>query len=128
MYQLTMQDIAYQDYPIQYFSSSSAALEEINIMDVRDNLLSIWMRKRPKELFYHSLIPLLEIDLSSIRPHFEIKNETSLSEGMLEMAVSEDMLEFDIVVRMPPKKEWSARLKVKSVEKATPHIVDPEGL
>jgi len=128
MYQLTMQDIAYQDYPIQYFSSSSAGIEEIDIMDIRDSLLSTWMRKRPKELFYHSLIPLLEIDFSSIRPRFEIKNETSLIEGILEMAVPEDMLEFDIVVRMPPKKEWSARLRVKSVEKATPHIVEPEGL
>jgi len=127
MYQLTMQDIAYRDYPIQYFSTSSTGIEEIDIMDIRDNLLSTWMRKRPKKLFYHSLIPLLEIDLSSIWPHFEIKNETSLIEGMLEMAVPEDMLEFDIVVRMPPMKEWSARLRVKSVEKATPRIVEPEG-
>jgi hypothetical protein len=36
------------------------------------------------------------------------------------------MLEFDIVVKMSPKKEWTARMKVKSVEKATPHIVEPE--
>jgi len=126
MYQLTMQDIAYRDYPIQYFSTSSTGIDEIDIMDVRDNLLSTWMRKRPKKLFYHSLIPLLEIDLSSIRPHFEIKNETSLIEEILEMVVPEDMLEFDIFVRMPPIKEWSARLRVKSVEKATPRIFELE--
>jgi len=127
MYLLIMQDTAYSNYPFQHFSISSLYEEKIDIMNLRDSLLSTWMRKLPKELFYHNLIPMLEIDLSSIRPHFEIKNETSLIEGILEMAVPEDMLEFDIIIRMPPKKEWSARLRVKSVEKATPRIVEPEG-
>ena len=45
-----------------------------------------------------------------------------------ERKIPEDMLEFDIVVRMPPMKEWSARVRVKSVEKATPCIVEPEGV
>jgi len=69
------------------------------------------------------------LDYSSsikINQFFESKNETSLIEEMLEITVPEDMLEFDIVVQMPPIKEWSARLRVKSVEKATPHIVEPE--
>jgi len=63
---------------------------------------------------------------SSTNQFSESKNKTSLIEEMLEITVPEDMLEFDIVVQMPPIKEWSARLRVKSVEKATPRIVDPE--
>ena len=39
--------------------------------------------------------------------------------------INEDKVEFDIVVRMPPLREWSARVKVKSVEKAKPRIVEP---
>ncbi|MFZ8805661.1 MAG: hypothetical protein ACO2PO_22140 [Candidatus Calescibacterium sp.] len=58
---------------------------------------------------------------------FEIKNETSLIEKPSEIAISEDMLEFDIVIRMSPKKEWSVRLRVESIEKTKPHIVEPEG-
>jgi len=38
----------------------------------------------------------------------------------------EEYNEFDIVVRVPPVKVWSARVRVKSVEKATPCIVVSE--
>lgn len=126
MYQLTIQDVTYRDYPIQ-FSSPSTSIEEIDIRDIWDSVLSKWVRERPKGLFYHSLISLLETDLSSIWPHFEIKRETSMFEEILERELPDDMLEFDIVVRMPPMKVWSARVRVKSVEKATPCIVEPEG-
>lgn len=30
--------------------------------------------------------------------------------------------EHDIIVQMPPKKEWFMRVKVKSVEKAIPRV------
>jgi len=126
MYQPTMQDVTNRNYSIQYFYSPSTGIEEIDI-DIWDSVLSNWVRERPKRPIYHSLIPLLEIDLSSIWPHFEIKSETSLIEEILEKPIPEDMLEFDIVVRIPPIKVWSARLRVSSVEKATPHIVEPEG-
>ncbi len=39
-----------------------------------------------------------------------------------------DMLEFNIIVNMPSIKIWTARLKIISVEKATPRIVEPEVL
>jgi len=123
MYQLTTQDVTYQDYPIQYSSSPSTGIEDID--NIRDSVLSNWLQEGFRRLF--SLIPLFKVDLSSIKPHFEIKNETSLIEEIFEKTIPEDMLEFDIVVRMPPMKEWSARVKVKSVEKATPRIVEPEG-
>jgi len=42
-----------------------------------------------------------------------------------ELKILENM-EFDVFVRMPPIKEWSARVKVKSVEKATPRIFELE--
>jgi len=58
--------------------------------------------------------------------NFDWQSCISLDEEMLEITVPEDILEFDIVVQMPPIKEWSARLRVKSIEKATPHIVEPE--
>ncbi|MHA1330003.1 MAG: hypothetical protein ACTSR2_02890 [Candidatus Hodarchaeales archaeon] len=128
MYQLTMQDVTYRDYPIQYFSSPSTGIEDIDIIDILDSMLSNWVRERPKTPFYHSLISLLKTDLSSIWPHFEIKSETSMFEEIFEREIPKDMLEFDIIVRMPPMKERSARLRVKSVEKATPRIVEPVGL
>jgi hypothetical protein len=125
MYQLTKQDIVYVDYPIQLFSISSIGEERIGITDIVSGLLSSCALEL--HYLYRSLLPGLEVDLSSIQSYFEIKNETSLIEKPSEIAISEDMLEFDIVIRMPPKKEWSVRLRVESIEKAKPHIVEPEG-
>jgi hypothetical protein len=127
MYQLTMQEVTYRDYPIQYSPSLSTGIEEIDVIDLWERVLSNILREQPKRPFYSSLISLLETDLSSIWPHFEIKNETSKFEEISEREIPEDMLEFDIAVRMPPVKEWYTRVKVKSVEKAIPRIVEPEG-
>lgn len=127
MYQLTMQEVTYRDYPIQYSPSLSTGIEEIDVIDLWERVLSNILREQPKRPFYSSLISLLETDLSSIWPHFEIKNETSKFEEISEREIPEDMLEFDIAVRMPPVKEWDTRVKVKSVEKAIPRIVEPEG-
>ena len=127
MYQLTNQDVTHRDYPIQYFSNPSTGIKEIDTENLRDSVLSKWIRERPKRPFYHSLIFLFETDLSSIWPRFEIKSETSMLEEILGRETPEDMLEFDIYVRMPPMKEWSQQVRVKSVEKAAPRIVEPEG-
>lgn len=38
----------------------------------------------------------------------------------------EDALEFDISVRMPPVKRWTARARVKNIKRATSHASEPE--
>ena len=129
MYQPTLRDVTYQCYPFQYSPAVSSEVGEMDKNDVWDNLLSTLIREkrfRMPFLPYQSLVSLLETDWSSVWPHFEIKNETSLIEERFETTIPEDMVEFDIIVRMPPMKEWTARLKVRGVEKATPHIVEPE--
>ncbi len=80
MHEQTIQVITYPGYPIQYPSSPSTGMEEIDA-DIWDSLLSIWIREdRLKKPFYYSLIPLLKIDWSSVWPDFEIESETSLEE------------------------------------------------
>ncbi len=129
MYQFTTQDVTYQDYPIEYFSSSSTRITEIDIMDIWDSVLSKWVRERPKRLFYHSLISRLEIDLSSIRPHFEIKTETSLIKELTTISeedIAMEMVEHDFVVKMPPKKRYKIRVHVRSGRKGEPRLVEPD--
>ncbi|MFH1562824.1 MAG: hypothetical protein ABIF11_05340 [Nitrospirota bacterium] len=63
-----------------------------------------------------------------VNPCFGIKNEPSLIEESFKKTIPEDIIEFNSVVRIPPVKEWTARVRVKSVEKAIPHIVEPEGI
>jgi len=128
MNQQTLQDVTCRDDPIQYLSSPCTSIEEIDRMDLKDNLVSVCMRKPPAKV-YRSLFPLLEVDWSSIWSHFEIKNETLLIEKLkmeptLETFSEEDlvieMLEVDFVVKMPPKKRYKIQAVVKSIKRGEP--------
>ena len=133
MYQLTMQEVTYQDYPIQYFSSPSTEIKQIDITDIWDSILSRII-ERPKRPVYHSLLSLLEIDLSSIWPHFEIKRETSsieeagknIAEIISEEELISEMVEQDFVIRMPPKKRYKIHVVVRNVKKGKPRVVEPD--
>lgn len=134
MYQLTMQEVTYQDYPIQYFSSPSTEIKQIDITDIWDSILSKWIIERPKRPVYHSLLSLLEIDLSSTWPRFEIKRETSsieeagknITEIISEEELISEMVEQDFVVRMPPKKRYKIHVVVRNVKKGKPRVVEPD--
>ena len=39
-----------------------------------------------------------------------------------------NMIEYDIVVQIPPLREWFAHAKMKSIEEGRPHIVELEEL
>lgn len=137
MCKLTLRGVTYQGYPIQYPSAVSSGLEEIDINDIWNSLLSVWIQeKRFRNPFlYPSLMSLHEIDRSSVRPHFEVKNDTSLIEEAVEKAIPKyiseedivmEMVEHDFIVRMPPKKRYIVELEVKDVRKGEPRIVEPE--
>lgn len=93
-------------------------------------ILSVDKAKKPTLLPYQNLIPLFEIDYSSVRPRFEIKSESSLMiiTRILEEIIIGDMVENDFIVKIPPVKVYSIRLRVKSIKRATPRITEPEGV
>jgi hypothetical protein len=51
---------------------------------------------------------------------------TSLIEEFYEEILPEEILEYDIVVCMSPRKSYTIELEVKSIRKAEPKIVEPE--
>ena len=57
-----------------------------------------------------------------------MKSETSLEKKTDKKAFSRVAFENDLIVRIPPVKEASIKVKVKSIEKATPRIIEPEEL
>lgn len=127
MYELTVEGVLYRDYPIQYPLSGSST-EKMEINEVLDSLFSIWIRERqPKEIFYQNLLSLLEIDLSSVWPHFEIKSETSLIKETVEEVFPKEMLEYNVVVRIPPKRRYTVQMRIKCIRRGEPKIVEPEG-
>jgi hypothetical protein len=51
---------------------------------------------------------------------------TSLIKEYYEEILSEETLEYDIIVRIPPRKRYAIGIEVKSIKKAEPRIVEPE--
>ncbi len=72
--------------------------------------------QRPPELF--------EIDLSSVYSQTESKIETYITKLQSEEDIISGILKQDFIVRMPPIKQYRVCVNVKSVEKATPRIVE----
>lgn len=129
-YKIPSRDVTSRDYPIQYQFTGSPWVEEADISEILDSLFANMVRRglSKEPFFYRNLLQLFEIDLSSAYPHFEVKSKASSIEEAVEEIIPEEMLEFDVFVRMPPVKEYTIRVKIKSVEKAIPHIVEPEGV
>ena len=68
--------------------------------------------------------PVLEVDSSSVRPRFEIGSETySLDQGVPDLEIPEEILEVDIVVKMPPRKRYSLPGVILSWKKGEPPLV-----
>ena len=44
----------------------------------------------------------------------------------IEEAISEEMLEHDEIVRIPPRKRYALNIQVKEIRKAAPRIVEPD--
>ena len=121
MHQIAMQEITNKDYSTRRFSSPSTSMEKIDEIDL---LVDTSRGKRAEK----PLNVLFETDLSSISQDIKIKVETSVFERMLNNELPKDIpeIEYDIIVRIPPKKRWYVSAKVMSVGKAKPCIVEPE--
>ena len=80
MYKTTLQNVSHVDYIIPYPILGSSIIEP-DIDDILDNLLFTYNKERlPRNIFHQNLSSIFEIDLSSVRQHFEVKNESSLME------------------------------------------------
>lgn len=122
-YEITSQDIKIKLYPIRYCRSRR---EESNLLDETLERLLLGTPGFPT-LLYQSLTSMFQVDVSSIYPHFKPRSETSLIEEFYGEISREETLEHDIIVRLAPIREYTVRVKIKDVEKATPRIVEPEG-
>jgi len=126
MYQLTTRDITYLHHLTFFSSSPSTGIREIDISDMEDSSAFVWSHNRP-EGFYRSLSSLIETDISSIWPRFEVKSETFIATEALQEALPTDV-EYDVTVHMPPKMRYPVELEIKSIRRGEPKIVVPEGI
>jgi len=46
--------------------------------------------------------------------------------GVVVALLTSDDVEHDIVLRMPPKRRYTVKLKITSIRKATPRFIEPD--
>lgn len=122
------QVVTTKDYPVPSPFTGGSRREEAEISEISDRLffVSTGQELFKKPFFYRSLLTSFEIDLSSVHPCFEPMTTTSLIEEFYEEILLEEMLEYNVVVRIPPIKRYAIELEIKSVKRAEPKIVEPE--
>jgi hypothetical protein len=127
MYPPASGEVTCHDYPVKYPPSASST-ERMDGSEMLDSLIFSWLRQMPPENIFHhqNLSPLLEIDPSSVQPSLGLKSETSSIEETYEEAIPEEILEYDVMVRIPPKKKYTIDLHIKDIRKAVLRIVEPD--
>lgn len=72
---------------------------------------------------YHKTASYIKADISSISPQLGIETEITSYDEVIK---SDENLEYNIFVKIPPIKKWTSRIKVKNIRKASPKCVEPE--
>ena len=127
-------DVTTDDYVIAHTITGSSRTDEADFHELRRRLCRPYAKQLPiPELAYliaSALAAGCEVDASSVRPRLEPFIATSLSECRYTgpSAAAEDMLEYDIVLSMPPPRRHSVFLELKSVKPAAARIVEPEDI
>ena len=127
---VTSEQVTLQDFLPEYPGSGTSPVMDAELNELVENILSMLATRTlsmgPR--LYAGFRWPCEVDLASVSLHYEFRNETSSIQETVGLGALDEMLEFDVVVHMSPVKEYTARLKVTSREKAIPRIVEPEAL
>lgn len=125
--EIMFKDASSKYFPMQHEIAESSRIEETCISEKQDWWFYFFqelLRIRP---FLSNLIQTYsEIDSSSVHPYVEPMIRTYLIEEPGEEFLLEDLLDYDLVFKMPPKRKYSIELEVKSIKKAEPKFVEPE--
>lgn len=65
-------------------------------------------------------------DQSSTMSNIETKEQIISEKKSLKKTCFEEDIEYDVVVRLPPKRSYPVKLKIESIQRAVPNIVEPE--
>ena len=68
----------------------------------------------------------MSVSQSKLYPQSVTKEKVDSKEAFADKTNLEDSIEYDVVVRMPPKKRYFVEIDVREITKAKPKIVLPE--
>lgn len=124
---VTVWDTEDKPYAIQGTFTGSSREEEIDTSEELENLFLLLIRPG-LDFLYRGFSQVFQVDASSLYPLFKTGNETYLTRELSEEEIISEIVESRFIVRMSPVKEYTVRMKIESVEKAIPRIVEPEGI
>jgi len=129
-YQPGLQEVTSKDYQVKQCVISGSSVRHGDISEISDSLFFSLTRQRllEKLILYHMTLPEFEIDLSSVMPRFEPKNETFLTrkEVISDELLVTKMLKHDFILRIPAKSRIVLRARIKAVRNASPRVIGPE--
>ena len=71
---------------------------------------------------------LMSVSQSKLYPQSVTKEKVDSKEEFVNKTNLEDSIEYDVLVRMPPKKRYFVEIDVREITKAKPKIVLPEAI
>jgi hypothetical protein len=72
--------------------------------------------------------PLMSVSQSKPYPQSVTKEKVDSKEEFANKIDLDDSIEYDVVVRMPPKKRYFVEIDVREITKAKPNFVLPEAI
>ena len=116
---VTFSDIERNDYLTpDIFGNSSRSESPYDDDEIERLIHYLIKRKGFKKDLDLWLIPPIDVDFSSVKPHFKIDNKTySTSSKVSEENIISAMLENDFIIKLP-KNRQKVRLKIKKVKKS----------
>ena len=70
----------------------------------------------------------MSVSQSKLYPQSVTKEKVDSKETFADKTNLEDSIEYDVVVRMPPKKRYLVEIDVREITKAKPKIALPEAI
>jgi len=99
-----------------------------NTWDEKCEILNTWQKDIFKEAVFQSQRGLMTVSQSSICPEPGTNSQVASKKASAKDANLDDMIEHDIIVRMPPKRRYLVEVDVTDIRKAKPKIVAPDSI
>ncbi len=107
---------------------ATRGLLQYQYWDEKCEILNTWQKDILKEAVFQSQRGLMSVSQSPICPKPGTNGRVASEKASAKDANLNDMIEHDIVVRMPPKRRYLVEVDVTDIRKAKPKIVAPDSI
>ncbi len=128
MHQVALSGSTCQASAAQFASAPSSFEKGFDKEEVVSELMQSWMQRITKTstIGLCTISGQIETDLSSITPLLVVKPETAIQVVSMGKRDLDVQIEYDIAVRLSPKREYTVDARIVSREKGKPIFIEAE--